>query len=700
MGNMGNLIDQQQQGVMAQEAGQMVVPASGAQRNATPQPAGVMPGQQMSINDQRRAANPALRVQQQQQMFAQQQRMQHAAQQQSQAAARANAQAKAQQMGLQGQPGGMGSGPMPPQQSPAMGTLNTPLRTPSQQGANSEPPQVNPNAQFGQPLDPRFMQANQRQPGPGNAMSAMLAGMPQDQQQRFAALPPEKLNEMVNKWHEQRAQLSAASAQAGRPQMPMQANNQVRPGQQVPQPGQFNPNALSQFMIANPGQRPPPSLTAGMSQHQQQMLQIQLQRLQQNPVQQRNTPAMTAAEQRAIMQMDNVEFPPSLLNNQHMPRGIPPEVKKWGVLKQWAQMSLPPEAMEGIRGLQKMHYQMILRARGQVPQSMGLPNGVQGNQVAAPIGPGSISAPVAPMGQNPMPMMNGMNIGPGQPRQPTPQEILAARNHPSGKMAALTDDQIRAFLMRNQMNAQHQLQQKQNAMMQMQIANQMPQMDGQPPRPRAQPGQAQQGGNSMGPSQKGPQSKALHPGSDNTVPTPTSSTRAARPPTAGRAAGQNSSPAQPSKNLKRSSSDDVIEVPNPNAAQSSTAQQSQGVKTGPQQLPRYNDQQLAALAPEERKKYEHAQRMLQASRGPQQGDLGQLRAIMQEEAQRRDPLPDIPMDQETKQTMVNLLRQIQTPLTNVGKAVPKWFQLTHDVARAKLFFRTVSNPFTNQLSAG
>jgi hypothetical protein len=124
VGNMGNLIDQQQQGAMAQEAGQMVVPASGAQRNATPQP-GVMPGQQMNANGQRVGPHPNAGAQQQQQQLfnsraeqAQIMRMQFAVQaqqQQAQAKARATAQAKAQQMALQGQPGGIGNSPMPPQ---------------------------------------------------------------------------------------------------------------------------------------------------------------------------------------------------------------------------------------------------------------------------------------------------------------------------------------------------------------------------------------------------------------------------------------------------------------------------------------------------------------------------------------------------------------------------------------------------------
>jgi hypothetical protein len=133
----------------------------------------------------------------------QQQRMQHAVQrqqQQAQVQARLNAQAKAQQIALQGplqgQPGGLGPGPMLPQPSPAIVNLNAPLKTPSQQTNHSKQTQGNLNG-FGHLLDPRFTQG--RQPGPGNGMHtvrtnpAMLAGMPPEQQQRLANLPPENL---------------------------------------------------------------------------------------------------------------------------------------------------------------------------------------------------------------------------------------------------------------------------------------------------------------------------------------------------------------------------------------------------------------------------------------------------------------------------------------------------------------------------
>ena len=706
--NLDNIAVQQQQGVMAQAEGQMVVPASAA-RNGTPQPA-VMPGQQMN-------ANPNARVQQQQQMFnvqqAQQQRMQQAAQsqQQSQAQARLNAQQKAQQMALQGQPGGMGPGPMPPQQSPAMATLNAPLRTPSQQMNHPEPPQINPNAQFGQPLDPRFInQGNQRQLGSGNGFNpAMFAGMPQEQQQRLAGLPPDKLNEVVTKWHEQRAQqMNATNVPGGRPGMPMQGNNQARPGQQVPQPGQFNPqNAITQFMLANPGQRPPPAMMANMNPQQQIMLQQQIARLAQNPLQQRNVPQnLTPTEQHTIMQMDSLDFPQSLQNHQHVPRGIPPEVKKWGQLKQWVQQNptLGPEALQHLKALQKMHYTQLMRQRSaqQPNQPMNMQQGLQAGQVGVPPVPAGMSAPVAPMGQNPMQMPNGLNMGPGQIRQPTQQDIQNARNHSSGKMANATDDQIRSLLIRhnNQLTPQQQ-QQRQAQLLQMQMASQMNQMNGQQNRPGMQPQpQPQQNVNSMGAAQPGqiPQSKPSVSAPETAVQTANNANigRAARPPPNGRAAAQNSSSAH-SKNLKRASSDDVVEVPNPNAQQPprSVPQPAQGQKQSNQQpgRPNLTPQQVAQLAPEPRKRYEDAMRIWQMKQASQltAADMEKLKSISREETLRaQETLPDIPMDSDAKAAMAKMLKDILQPLSNVGKALPKWYQITHDEHRVRMFFRTVS----------
>jgi hypothetical protein len=318
------------------------------------------------------------------------------------------------------------------------------------------------------------------------------------------------------------------------------------------------------------------------------------------------------------------------------------------------------------------------------------------------------------MGQHPMQMPNGMNVPtPGQIRQPTAHEIMNLRNHPSGKMAQATDDQIRAFFIRNlqnQMTPQLQ-QQQQRALMQMQMQR-MGQQNGQQPH---QPGQTQQNATAMPTAQilqaQMSQQKQPQPGPDSTnaATNAANASRDARPQPAGRNQAQTSSPAQPSKNLKRASSDDVVEVPNPNAQQSRPApQQSQGSKQ-PNQQTRANltREQIAALDPENRKKYEAMMRAQanQASQAPQAANQAnanrapqmnpeqnaKLAAIVKEEQERgKEPLPDIPMDPETKAATEELLKAIVGPLTNVARVVPRWFLVTLDEGRTRAFYRAVS----------
>ena len=101
---------------------------------------------------------------------------------------------------------------------------------------------------------------------PSNSTATIFLNMGTEQQQRLAMSPPDILNEVVNKWYEQRQQEIASSLQARRPQISMQqAPGQVQPGPQITQPGQFNAlNSGNQLMIPNPGQRTPQNIAAGM----------------------------------------------------------------------------------------------------------------------------------------------------------------------------------------------------------------------------------------------------------------------------------------------------------------------------------------------------------------------------------------------------------------------------------------------------
>ncbi|KAM0159725.1 hypothetical protein ACHAPG_003411 [Botrytis cinerea] len=688
LGNMENLIGQQQQaGVLAQEAGQVVVPVS-APRNNTPQPNVTMPGQAINMNEQRSASNPMARTQAQQvQMFNAQQSQRFQQQQQAQQAqARANAAAKAQ-MGLQGQPGGMGPGNMASQQSPAMNTLNAPMRTPSQQMGHPEAGGMMHNAPFGQSLDPRF--GNPRMFG--NSMNqfnpAMLRDMGPEQRQHFSNLPPDKMSEFAKNWQARQQQNPMQQAQ----QMAIQGNNNpLRQGQPGPQSAQLlqqqQQHALNQFMMTHPGQRPPASLLNNLTAQQQQL--IVQQQMAQNATMQPRPGNVPADNHRLVQQMDNMDIPAQFLANNQMLQGIPPEVKKWGQLKQWVSTTptMPPQALESVKNAQKMHLMQLSQARRAAQQQlnqMATQTPVAG-QNAMPMAPQRMSAPVAQMGQNPTQIPIGMNVAPGPMRQFTPQDMANLRNHPSGKLLGASDDQLRHILMQNQMN---QMQRRQMAASMAQAnGQQIPQntMQGLPN--SAQMTATQQPPGQM--SQQKPSTSAPEPAA---TPVPTPANRPRPPPNNKPAVAQNPSPAQPAKNnLKRANSDDVVEVPNPNGQQ--------GPAAAPQQrnITRLTPEQIAKLDPEQKKAYEATLRKMFNARQqpPSNPEVEMITrkfkefAAEAEKAYNDNPPGDIFMDEESKQGMRKSLEPMPGHINNVSKAMLRWYQQTRDDSRAKLFFRT------------
>jgi hypothetical protein len=152
--------------------------------------------------------------------------------------------------------------------------------------------------------------------------------------------------------------------------------------------------------------------------------------------------------------------------------------------------------------------------------------------------------------------------------------------------------------------------------------------------------------------------------------------------------------------LKRASSDDVVEIPRP------APQQTQQPKQQNQQVRgNLTREQVAALDPENRKKYEGMMRaqtsQQQGANQPNANRAGQpnpeqhakFRAIQREEEERgKEPLPDIPMDPDTKASTEELLKAIVPPLNNVGRVVLRWYLVTLDDVRTRAFFRAVSYP--------
>ena len=160
---------------------------------------------------------------------------------------------------------------------------------------------------------------------------------------------------------------------------------------------------------------------------------------------------------------------------------------------------------------------------------------------------------------------------------------------------------------------------------------------------------------------------------------------------------------QPAKNnLKRpSNNDDVIEVPNPNAQQAARQTQQQQAnqqqKPGQPQPPQFNltAQQVASLTPDQRKQYMQSMQRFQQSK-PQTGplptpeDMTLFQSIRQEEINKFKASADLPMDQDTRQAVAKKLVSTAPKLSNVSKVAPRWFTITHDENRLRLFFRTVS----------
>lgn len=675
---------QHQAGMIAQAEGQVVVPASNPPRVNTPQGQGGMPGQPNPPNNLRQTPNQAQQFFNAQQ--AQGQRLNHAAQSQQAAAAAASAvQNRArneavkmqQQLSLQGQRGGLGE--MPPQQSPAMPTLNTPLRPPGQQPVHPENPQMNP-ANFAGGLDPRFNQQNasmQRPAGLGTPVNPTIhfpPNMPPEKRHQLQNLPPEEAAKFMKQWQE---------ANGGNTVMPVNGQGVSRPGQQMPQNVGFVAQAMGNLTNGSGPQQLPP----GMDQQQ-----FQAARMAQMQQQQQNLPNIPP---QSMQRMDSEAFPRAILNAAQMPQPIPQEVQNWGQLKQWAASSgMPASSLNQLRMMQAMHFKQMAMGRQpggpqqaqngqQPPASQAVPPGMQ-----APV------APMAPMVQQPPPNQVGSM---GMPR-PSDTEVQRARQalHMQGnpQAAQLSDDHIRMMIMKNRAARGMTLQQQQQQQQQ-RIRTQMAQMQNpQLQQPQMQHQQHLQQANQHVGAQRGATLfqpvQQTRPGSSQAgmaqQPQPPAESAAPakrenKTSQINRNEAQNPSPAANSKGLKRSNSDDVVEVPNPNTQNRAMAQQQVRNGQQPHQRNWPTPEQLNAMPPEKRKQLE------QMLRQSQQG--ARYRQIQSEENEdsQRQKLPEIPHTPEQRNLMAKQMMTMATMVKQVSAISEKWFVATGDEERLRKFLR-------------
>lgn len=700
-----NFLDPQQN-QNSQDANQLAMqPSLSQQGNTTPQNMAGLPVQSVTPNQQR-MMNPQMR----QQFNAQQQAaLQVAAQERAR---------KAQMAALQGQAGGMG--PMPPNQSPAMNTLNAPLAGTPQQNAGAPGNAMGQApSQFGQPIDARLGMA--QRPGM-NGQIALPENIPPDMRQKLQTLAPDKLNEVLAKWNhsnQQRQMLVQQNQQNGLAGgMPGGGQMMQNPGGAHPQPGiQGMANPMNQFMQQGgpPMQRPTPQMVAGMTPQQQAILRQQLQQRQAQQQQQMQNGGAPQSSMAEISQLniDGVDFPQTVYT--FIPRQLVPNgVAKWGPLKQWilahgALAGIPVEAtMEKLLALQKNQMAGIIRNR-QV-QAQNAANMQRQAQGLPPM-------PQQPGQQGPQPMNPAMmaQLAQLQAQAPPigPNDIETARQHASGRWASLTDDQIRGYLLQQQRRQNMALLQRQQQQQQMQM---QAQAQGQPFNPQMMQNMGQMPGQNMpngmqrpiGPPQqqgqpmppqgmKRPQPNQQAPPAAKQQPQQAQMEAAKQTPQQ-RAAKPNqpaSSPAQPPNSKKRGSSDDVVEVPNPNGQVNRPQMQ-----PGQPPFPVYPPEVIAKMAPEQRQKYMQAMAAWKqrqqinrlASLGPQptQQDIQAFQKIRADEHSKFKPAAPVNMSPEEKNQILNALRSFAPRIQQILQVAVKWFMMTKDEARLRALFRAVS----------
>ena len=732
--NTDQFLGQQAEALRHQEAGQVVVPASHGQ-GPPPQVRGSshlsQPGQ-YGVN---RATQPQTNFQIQGQAFwnnpqpPPQNLQQPQTQSQGPALNVVNMHPQApQQNGLHGQVGGLGNGQAhrTPQQMHNMPTLNQPL----EQTGHKQKDQMPRNMQSTPKPNQRGAPAVSNQPQP-TAASAQSAGtqtgiqstltqaqmnaLPENIRAKLLTMPESQRKPWIQAMMQKQQQLQQR-------QQPNNNNtsNATKPGN-VGQPNpQSVPNAVSGGQginvqppigpVATTTQTPSMvSSSAGQNGNQQ-----PLQGGGDRPPQARVMPIRLTPEQNQYM--DNLPFPPQIINRNSYLGNIPDNIQSWRQLKAFVHQSaqtLPPGSLQKVIGLQSIHFQMQNPAHQQRPQAsfQGQSNIPQIPQTA-----------VAPLSQMVPPQTNqgGRQTGPpgtsqfGLPNlpEPTAQELQGARNSLPPNMRSLpNDDQLRAmirskrqqdFLKTPQGQQALALHQRRSAMVLAQGPDAHLNSSAQLPldtQPMQHPGRSQ--------------SHQQH-STQQQQPAPNSKTSRLNP---GLLTGSKSDLLQGNqKGMKRISTDDVIEVPDPSLVQQSRLPPS---SKGPElsqtgnSMPKITTEQLAKLSPEQRAQL---QRRFQAFQAAQRGSVQQngpgappartagnfnknatfnpqekLHQLMAEVAQSPPPRQIVPMSPQTRSTMVEKLKEATgNMLARLEQSIPHFLQVYKDENKVKELLRMVS----------
>lgn len=654
--SLESIRNEQQIGLLAQQAGQMVVPASTAPgRNATPGAMTGIPPQPTPGGQQ--GPNQTPRPPQMQQPFGiPQSKM-------DPAAVQAQAQSRAQAVGrtMQGQPSGIAASAAA-SQSPAMNTLNAPLRqTPLPMGQANGQAMNQGNPQAGQTLNPQFSHQNNTRPPSlqGNVNNGVIAGMmpnltpggPQDNGMR----------ELMAKW-EQRP--SANQALQG-----------PKPGQAPSLPGQLQPGPMggpNQAAMVSAAQKNgagmPPAMQPPGVQQQQPNDRARLMDYMQSP----NGQAT----------MNSIDIPPDIVNKLRTGSNLPPDIRKWGQLKQFIRNNptvFPHQLVNHLHQLQVSQFKSIWDKK---MAAAALPGASQTPQGAAP----------QPKSQQNLPQLPPGVSWPPAIFQVSPQEVESFRKHP--KTPVMNDEALHDFIKRVKTDnfakkswaAYHaQNQANGNALAGGQrTATQIPQT---PATQQSGPTQQQNARQAAQPQSAPPKPAGALAAAD-AVTTPASATlKTTRPlPQQNRLTPQNPSPASAPKNLKRSSPDDASDVP---------VQTSNALQRPPSQLDVQPPAGVAKMSPDQA-----AQKAATMRKHPQQNQAGpdyslekaRLRDI-HKEAQRlvfQEQQQEVAMSPPELQEMRHRIHRACGLMEQLrAQGLLLWYRRTKDDARATMFFKMV-----------
>lgn len=159
---------------------------------------------------------------------------------------------------------------------------------------------------------------------------------------------------------------------------------------------------------------------------------------------------------------------------------------------------------------------------------------------------------------------------------------------------------------------------------------------------------------------------------------------------------------QTAKSLKRPNSDEAADTSTTSNVVASAAappppppRPASHANQLPKGVPTLSPSQLSSLNPEQRAKYEQLLKLQGTANFMQQPSadaLNRLRAISLEEQRQfnQEAMPEIPMSSQERMDTSVKLQRIALDMNKVSRGLTKWYSITGDDARAKMFFRTVS----------